>query len=251
MLNLPGVSIIMTPRDRRKQLDVTLETIYAQNYPDLEIIIVEDRPSENSLGAYCTRNKIKYDARKSPIEGWLNPSPLLNHGLLMATKDVVIFQNAECRHDTQTCIADLVMPIVLAKYDQEPPLSTSALVKSLTKTGEVEQWFTHPRDGARAGWFSPFCQALPRERALKIQGFEEAFCRGGYGYEDDMFEFMLRYSGMQLKYAEKALVSHQWHVRFDGDQRNGNSDIYKRIRMEIETGVRPCVANYDHLWGNL
>lgn len=248
-MTLPGVSIIMTPRNRRGQLDVTLETIYAQNYPDLEIVIVEDRPSEASLSAYCTRNKIKYAARKSAVEGWLNPSPLLNHGLLMATKDIVIFQNAECKHETLTCIADLVMPIVQAQLDQEPVMSTSALVRSLTKSGEVEQWFTHPREGNRAGWISPFCQAVPRARALKIQGFEEEFKE--YGFEDDLFEFMLRYSGTQLRYAEKTLVSHQYHERFEGDQRNSGPDIYKRIRTEIEIGIRPCVANYNRPWGNL
>jgi len=246
---IPSVSIVMTPKDRRRQLDVTLSTIMAQGYQDLELIIVEDRPSEASLGAYCNRNGIKYDARRSPLEGWMNPSTLLNRGLLMATKDIVIFQNAEVKHDTLTTIEDLVKPIVQAKIDQEPPLSTSALVQALNKDGSVEQWFTHPREGHRAGWFSPFCQAMWRSSAMKIQGFEEEF--KNYGFEDDLFEFMLRYSGVQLKYAEKARASHQWHTRFDGDQRNGGSDIYKRIRAEIEIGVRPCVANYNKPWGNL
>ena|SRR5690348_13923961 len=250
-MTLPGVSIVMTPRDRRRQLDATLETIFAQSYPDLEIIIVEDRPTEAGLEAHCKRNGIKYDARRSRIEGWMNPAPLLNRGLLMATKEIVIFQNAEVKYETTTGIADLVSPIVRARLDQEPMLSTSALVQSLNKDGSVEQWFTHPREGHRAGWFSPFCQALPRVAAMKIQGFEEEFCRGGYGFEDDMLEFMLRYSGVQLKYAEKTVASHQWHPRFDGDQRNGNSDIYKRIRSEIEIGVRPCVANWNKPWGNL
>ena len=46
----PGVSIIMTPHRRNDLLYVTLDSIQAQNYPDLEIVIVEDRPTENSLG---------------------------------------------------------------------------------------------------------------------------------------------------------------------------------------------------------
>lgn len=246
---LPGVSIVMTPRDRRRQLDVTLETIFAQNYPDLEIIIVEDRPTEAGLEAYCKRNGIKYDARRSPLEGWMNPAPLLNRGLLMATKEIVIFQNAEVKHERQDNIVNLVTPIIQAKIDQEPSLSTSALVRSLNKDGSVEQWFCHPCDGHRAGWFSPFCQAVSRAAVMRIQGFEEEF--KSYGYEDDLFEFMLRYSGARLKYVENAISSHQWHERFSGDQRNGNSDIYKRIRQEIEIGIRPCVANWNKPWGNL
>jgi len=34
-------------------------------------------------------------------------------------------------------------------------------------------------------------------------------------------------------------------------QYNGNEDIYKRIRREIEVGVRPPVANWNKPWGNL
>ena len=250
-MTLPGVSIIMTPRDRRPQLDVTLETIRAQEYPDLEIIIVEDRPSEASLEAYCKRNGVKYDVRRSKVEGWMNPAPLLNRGLLMAEKEIVLFQNGEVKHETKTCIADLVTPIIQAKLDHEPPMSTSAHVQSLNKDGSFDQWFVHSKIGHRAGWISPFCQALPRASAMKIQGFEEAFCAGGYGFEDDMFEFMLRYSGVRIGCVKEAIASHQWHVRFDGDQRNGNEDIYKRIRREIEVGVRPCIANWGKEWGRI
>ncbi len=244
-----GVSIVMTPRNRTRLLMVTLDSIAAQNYPNLEIIIVEDRPSDFTLGGYCGRNKMKYAARKSPIEGWMNPAPLLNHGLLMATKDIVIFQNAECRHDSPNLIEALVKPIVQAKHDQEPPLSTSACVQSLDKNGIFEQWFVHPNQGSRAGWISPFCQAVPRTSMLKIQGFDESF--KSYGYEDDLMEFMLRYSGVRLSTILGTTVSHMFHDRFDGDQRNGNSDIYKRIRTEIEVGIRPCVANWNQSWGNL
>ena len=251
MITLPGVSIVMTPHQRTPLLMVTLETIWVQNYPDLEIIVVEDRPNENSLGAFCNRNGIKYAARKSQLEGWMNPAPLLNRGLLEATKEIVIFQNAEVKHDRLDNIANLVMPIVQAKLDHEPPVSTFSCVQSLNKDGSFEMWFCHPKEGHRAGWMSPFCQAVSRDVALKIRGFDQAFCKGGYGFEDDLWAFMLRYSGVRLQCFTNTLCSHQWHKRFDGDQRNGNEDIYKRIRREIEVGIRPPVANIDCEWGNI
>lgn len=250
-MTLPGVSIVMTPKDRRAQLDVTLETIFAQNYSDLEIIIVEDRPNENSLGAYCARNGIKYAARKSQVEGWMNPAPLLNHGLLTATKEIVIFQNAEVKHERLDNLVNLVTPIVQAKLDHEPPLSTFACTQSLNKDGSFEQWFVHSRLGDRAGWMSPFCQAIQRDVAMKVRGFEEEFCRGGYGFEDDLWAFLLRYSGVRLSCPANTLCSHQWHERFNGDQGNGNEDIYKRIRREVEVGIRPPVANWNKPWGSI
>jgi len=245
----PGVSIIMTPHNRTNLLMTTLDSIWAQNYPDLEIIVVEDRPSENSLGAFCARNKIKYAARKTPLEGWVNPAPLLNHGLLMATKDIIIFQNAECKHEKLDTIQSLVLPIVEAEQKHYPPLSTSACVQSLNRDGSFEQWLVHPTDGARAGWISYFCQAVSRASAMKVQGFEEEFKQ--YGYEDDMFEFMLRESGVRLSTILGTLVSHQWHPKFTGDQKNSGEGIYKRICCQVKVGERPPVANYKKPWGNL
>lgn len=241
----PGVSIIMTPHRRNDLLYVTLDSIQAQNYPDLEIVIVEDRPTENSLGAFCARNKIKYAARKSPVEGWMNPAPLLNHGLLTATKDIVIVQNAECKHETPDCIKQMAEPIAVS----QTPLSVSACVQSLNRDGSFAEWYVHPNQGARQGWISPFCQAFPRASAMKIQGFEEEFKH--YGYEDDLFEFMLKETGVRLTTTLNALVSHQWHPKFTGDQKNTGEAIYKRICSEIKVGIRPPVANYKKPWGNL
>lgn len=179
----------------------------------------------------------------------MNPAPLMNRGIQMATKEIIIHQNAEVKHERLDNIVNLVKPIVQAKIDQEPPLSTCALVQSLNRDGSIEMWMTHPKEGHRAGWISPFCMAIPRASMLKIQGWEEEITK--YGYEDDLGMFMLRYSGVRLTYASDTLCSHQWHPRFEGDQRNGGSDIYKRIRQEIEVGMRPCVANYNRPWGRL
>lgn len=242
---MPGVSIIMTPHNRTNLLMATLDSIWAQNYPDLEIIVVEDRPSENSLGAFCARNKIQYAARKSPVEGWMNPAPLLNHGLKRATKDIVIFQNAECKHETPDCIQQLAEPIAASSI----PLSVSACVQLLKRDGSFDEWYVHPNQGGRAGWISPFCQALLRTSALKIQGFEEEF--KNYGYEDDLFEFMLKETSVRLTTTLNATVSHMWHPKFGGDQRNTGESIYKRICCEIKVGERPPIANWRREWGNI
>ena len=248
-MTLPGVSIIMTPCNRTHLLRVTLASIEAQEYPDLEVIIVEDRPGEASLQLLCAQKKMKYAARKSQVEGWMNPAPLLNHGLLLAEKEIVIFQNAEVRHDRIDNIVNLVTPIMQAKFDQEPPLSVFSQVQSLNKDGSVEQWFVHSKEGHRAGWMSPFCQAISRDVALKVQGFDQSFTK--YGFEDDAWAFVLRYSGVRFICPTNTLCSHMWHPRFDGDQRNGGEDIYKQLRREIEVGIRPPVSNWNKSWGSL
>ena len=118
---------------------------------------------------------------------------MANHGLLTATKDIVIVQNAECKHETPDCIKQMAEPIAVS----QTPLSVSACVQSLNRDGSFAEWYVHPNQGARQGWISPFCQAFPRASAMKIQGFEEEFKH--YGYEDDLFEFMLKETGNLIR----------------------------------------------------
>lgn len=237
------VSIVMTPWNRTRLLEKTLDTIFAQRYPGLQVIVVEDRPSEFSTQALCMKHGIEYACRKDHTEGWTNPAPLLNHGIKRATGDIVIIQNAECKYDTETGIADLV-----AEIENDELSSSFAIVQNLDENGNSIGYLSHPTETGRAGWFSYFCQAVHRSQIMKIQGFDECFLK--YGFEDDMFEFRLKQNGVKFKYAEKVLVSHQWHPRYQytGIEQAGEL-LYHEKRKAVEEGRESNVANEGKEWG--
>lgn len=233
-----SVSIIMTPWNRTRLLSNTLDSIFRQRYPDLQIIVVEDRPTEFSTEALCHKHGLEYACRKSSFEEWTNPAALLNYGLKRAKGEIIILQNAECKYETEDGIARLVSDV-----ERDEMVSTVPLVQSLDEQGRFIQWFSHPTDQERAGWISYFCQAIRRSQVLRIGGFDEIF--NGYGHEDDLFEFRLRKNGIKFKYAENVLVSHQWHKRYHYTGVERQNELI-RIEMErkINAGEVPNIANF-------
>lgn len=239
-----SVSIIMTPWNRTQLLSNTLDTIFAQRYPNLQIIVVEDNPSEFSTEALCMKHGIEYAkrVRRGTENEWTNPAPLLNKGIQMAKGDILIFQNAECKHENN------VIERLVAEVDADPMVSPVPLVQALHPDGSFKRWLMHPTDIERAGWISYFCQAVRREEVWKIQGFDEIFFR--YGQEDDMFEFRLRHNGVKFKYVEEALVSHQWHkeYHYTGGEQAGE-DVRIAKQQAVLSGAEPNIANYGKVWG--
>lgn len=233
-----SVSIVMTPWNRTRLLSNTLDSIFRQRYPNLQIIVVEDRPTEFSTQALCMKHGIDYSARRTVLDGWNNPAVLLNHGIKKATGEIIILQNAECKYENEDGIANLV-----AEVERDEMVSTVPLVQSLDEQGRFIQWFSHPTDQERAGWISYFCQAIRRSQILKVGGFDEIF--NGYGHEDDLFEFRLRANGIKFKYVENVLVSHQWHPRYQYTGVEKQNEL-TRIEMErkIKAGEVPNIANF-------
>jgi hypothetical protein len=234
----------MTPFRRTQLLTATLDTIFAQRYPNLQIVVVEDRPAEASTQLLCLRHNLSYACRRGSGDSWENPAPLLNRGIQMATGDVLIFQNAECKHEGTNVIERLV-----AEVDADPMVSAVPLVQALNKNGKFESWLMHPTDTERAGWISYFCQAVRREPVIAMRGFDEKY--RGYAFEDDSFEFRLRKSGIRFKYCEDLLVSHQWHERYHytGIEKF-NEKIFFDDCKRIEAGGS-VVANQNVEWGQI
>lgn len=240
-----SVSIIMTPWNRTALLANTLRSIQIQNYPALQIIVVEDNPGDASTESLCRENRIEYARRiRGQHNTWTNPAQLLNHGIRKATGDIIIFQNAECKYETRTGIADLIVPV-----EADPMLTAVPYVQALNPDGTFKEWYMHDQ-GYRAGWISYFCQAIRRDAVMAIQGFDETY--RGYGYEDDDFELRLIKHGVKSRYMPHVLVSHQWHPQFvyNGGEHD-REQIFFRNRNAIHAGTRPIVANLGTEWGKL
>lgn len=240
-----SVSIIMTPWNRTNLLTRTIRSIEQQSYPNLQIIVIEDDPGDDSTELLCREHRVEYAKRiRRQRNVWTNPAPLLNHGIRKATGDIIIFQNAECMYETHTGIADLIAPI-----ESDPMLTTVPYVQALNPDGTFKEWYMHS-EGPRAGWISNFCQAVRRDIAVELRGFSEDYTQ--YGYEDDQWELRLIKRGIRPKYVPHVLVSHQWHPQFvyDGGERD-REQMFFRDRDAINAGIKSIVANEGRDWGVL
>lgn len=173
------VSLLIVSYKRPKLLAETLKT--AMDMVD-ELIVIEDiRPHK-------------------PNE-FLNPAPLWNHALDMASGDVLIIQNSECRH-VNDC------NYVVGSLSKVPKGEAwFASCESLNKDGSFHMWYTHP-EHRTVPYF--FCGSINRDDMVR---WDEDF--KNEGYEDVALAESLKRKGIKFRwlYPEEAHVQHLWHQK--------------------------------------
>ena len=95
----PRVSIIIAARNEEANLEAALESLLAQDYPDLELTVVDDRSSD-ATPAILARMQAR-DARLRVVRidrlpaGWLGKNYALERGAAAALGDILVFADAD------------------------------------------------------------------------------------------------------------------------------------------------------------
>jgi GT2 family glycosyltransferase len=105
MADKPLVSVVIVNWNGAKHLRICLPSLQSQSFKSLEIIVVDNRSSDDS--AEVARSHI---VRWHPIEENLGLAPALNRGATMAMGDLLLFVNNDMRFDPGF-IAALVEPL--------------------------------------------------------------------------------------------------------------------------------------------
>lgn len=237
-----NVSICISAYRRSKQLGVTLQSIQSQAYPSLDIVVVEDG-DDGVTKTVCDEFGARYFSRKRrPDVHWSNPAVPNNIAVRQAENDILIIQNAECRHDDPATIEKLIAPVIA-----DPMVATYAAVAALKEDGNFGEWYCHPTESRRPLFF---CGAIHKDRIVELGGFEEGFQY--YGYEDsDMAERLTR-NGVKHTFLTVP-VTHQWHPRGDGvasEVAESKLLFEERVR-KMDAGELSLVANQGREWGRL
>ena len=91
----PRVSVIVPARDEERSIERTVRALLAQTYPDLELIVVNDR-SADATGAILARFAgITVLDNEEPPPGWLGKPWALHQGSLRATGELLLFVDAD------------------------------------------------------------------------------------------------------------------------------------------------------------
>ena len=95
----PRVSIIVAARNEEANLEAALESLLAQDYPNLELTVVDDRSSD-ATPAILERIQAR-DARLRVVRidglpaGWLGKNYALGRGAAAASGDILLFADAD------------------------------------------------------------------------------------------------------------------------------------------------------------
>jgi hypothetical protein len=135
--------------------------------------------------------------RRPASQSFRNPALPNNMGIRAAAGELILLQNAECRHDDPETISKMVSLVT-------PTAAVFARVTAMQEDGTVGMLYCgeeNPRP-----YF--FCGAIRREWLVRLRGFDEDY--QGAGYDDDDPGDRLAGAGVEFVFSDVA-VTHQWH----------------------------------------
>ena len=100
---LPRVSVIVTAKDEERYLEFTVRRILAQDYPNLEVVCVNDR-SDDRTGEIADRLSAE-DPRVKALhiselpDGWYGKPHALHRSIEAASGEVILYNDADSVHE--------------------------------------------------------------------------------------------------------------------------------------------------------
>jgi len=132
----PMLSVIIAARNEGKTLSHALDTLIQQSYPQLEIIIVNDRSSDNTaaiIDEYAARDPRIHPIHISTLaDEWLGKTHALHFASQQARGEWFLFTDADVHHSTRLWASAI-------HYAQEQQLDHLALLPKITSAGSLIQ----------------------------------------------------------------------------------------------------------------
>jgi glycosyltransferase involved in cell wall biosynthesis len=109
-----GVSVVIAAHNELENLKRLIPALLAQNYPDFEIILADDR-SQDETEAFIVKNFIEPKLkviRISALAPHINPKKnALSQAIALSSKEIILLTDADCMPLSKEWISEMVRPI--------------------------------------------------------------------------------------------------------------------------------------------
>jgi len=101
--NSPFVSILIAAKDEEENIETAVRTILNQDYPNFELIVINDRSTDRtaeileSIKAEQPDDKLKIIHIKELREGWFGKNNAMREGVEQARGEWLCFSDADCK----------------------------------------------------------------------------------------------------------------------------------------------------------
>ena len=117
----PRVSVIITARNEEDELSRCLGSLIRQDYPDLEVILVDDSSADRTLAIAESIRKLDRRIRIVEAgqreEGWIGKSWPCWKGYQCADGDLLLFVDADSEFLKASTVSDAVNYLLVKEYD--------------------------------------------------------------------------------------------------------------------------------------
>ena len=201
----PKVSVVVASYNGERTLDICLKSLQHLNYPDYEVILVDDGSKDNSETIARRYPEVRY------IRHQLNQglSAARNTGIYAATGEIVAFTDSDCRPDEDWLyylIGDLLNSQFagIGGHNLLPPEDSWVAAAVMVSPGGP----AHVMLTDRLAEHIPGCNMAFYKWALEeISGFDPLFRKAG---DDVDVCWRLQQNGLQIGFSSSGFV---WHYR--------------------------------------
>ena len=234
--NAPVVSVVVATHDRTESLKYTLESLLEQDYPNYEIILVDNAPSSTATYNYWQETHAEKTQVRYVREDYPGLAVAHNRGLLEVGAPFVAFIDDDVLVDKQwlteimqgfasgsnvACVTGMILPVEIETQPQ-------VWIEDYWGLGKGFGWRIydmneHRPEGAlypyTAGMFGSGANMAFKTSILReLGGFDPALGAGSValGGDDLAAFFNVITSGYQLVYQPGAIVYHRHRRGYDG-----------------------------------
>ena len=174
----PRISVVIAAKDEEANIDVCVRTLLDQDYPDFELIIVNDRSEDRTAEILAAiedpTGRLKVLHVTELRDGWYGKTNAMRVGVEAATGEWLCFSDADCR---QVSNRTLSVSMCLALEKSIDFLS----VLPVLETGTFAERVIQPAaSGLMVFWFNPRKVNNPATRTAYANGAFMLMTRKAY-----------------------------------------------------------------------
>ncbi len=244
MTHLPLVSVVVPAYNAAETLGVTLQAVLAQDYPNLEVLVVSDGSRDGTATVALNTG----DSRVRVVEHAANQGLAATYatGVGTSSGSLVMFLHSDCQLGSRSWISqamthfhDAEVGWVTGYYETLKPDATSLVDQAFAVLrGELHGCYAAPSARPQPVPFSEGkCDLIRREALEAIGGIPRILRRSG---EDQLMSYAVRSRGWKIL-KDPSLVTYQ-HYATDRPFRL----IVGNLKKEFVHGKTQAVVNLRH-----
>lgn len=237
------VSIITAVRNARETVGDAIESILAQSYQDIEMVVIDGASTDGTLDALKRYAERLHVLISEPDQGIYDA---LNKGIARASGDIIGFLHADDvlagRHAVESIAAAFSDPSVSAVYGD------LVYVSKVDRDKVIRYWnageYSHSR--LKTGWMPPHPTFYVRRSVYEQMGAFDASFRVAADY-DCMLRFLWQ-GELVCRYVPEVLVK----MRVGGASNRSIGNILRKSAEDYRAIRRNRVGGfYTLIWKNL